>query len=97
MKELELGRYKMPSGCVCKVENGVLTIRESKAKKIEGDRCRNCKHYAIGHSINNQFWQTTICMKKPKSTKHLRPGQTAVYYHVNGRSKTCEMFERKEQ
>ena len=97
MKGLELGTYKIPEGCVCKVEKGKITIRESKAKKIEGDRCRNCKHCAMGHSINNSFWQTTICMKKPRSTKHLRPGLTAVYYHVSPTGKVCELFEKKEQ
>jgi hypothetical protein len=97
MKELEQGTYKIPNGCVCKVEKGVLTIRESKAKKIEGERCRNCKYYATGHSVNNQFYQTTICLKKPRSTKHLRPGLTAVYYHVSPTSKVCELFEKKEQ
>jgi hypothetical protein len=95
MEELKQGTYKLPDGCVYKVGKGVIIIRESKAKHIEGERCRDCKYYGTGHSVNSQFWQTTICMKKPKSTKHLRPGVNEVYFHVDPTSKICEMFEKK--
>lgn len=95
MEELKQGTYKLPKGCVCKVEKGVVTIRESKAKRIEDERCRDCKFFGTGHSINSQFWQTTICAKQPKTTKHLRLGLSEVFRHVSPTSKIREMFENK--
>ena len=91
LKEIEKGQYKVPEGMVATLSNGVITVRESKKQMVIGDRCKDCKHFASGHSTHPR-WTTTVCLEKPKRVEH----GVQLYYHVQALGKICECFDKKE-
>lgn len=91
MKELEIGQYKIPDGCVCRASNGILTVRKSKKAVVTDYRCSDCVHYAIGRSMTSVWYNSTVCLLKPKNERE------GTYYHVYALQKTCERFKKKEQ
>lgn len=95
METLEKGQYKIPEGMVAVVKQGIITIRENKTPVITGYRCRDCKHYALGHTTSS-FYTTTVCLLKPKKDIKKCP-DTQFYYSATPCGKTCEHFELREK
>ena len=95
IKELPKGQYQIPEGMVAVVSKGIVTVRENRTPVITGYRCRDCKHFASGHCTDN-YWTTTICLKKPKVTKSMKPGGK-FYYGATPTGKICDLFEPKDK
>ena len=95
METLQKGQYQIPEGMVAVVKNGVVTIRENRTPVVTGYRCRDCKHYVLGHSTSSHY-KSTVCLMKPKEPTKKCPG-TQLYYSAVPCGKTCEHFELKEK
>ena len=96
METIEIGQYKLPEGCVAKVKDGILTIRESHKAKVTESRCRDCEYFETGHAVRGCPWYVTkVCTKKPKTKKDIR-GNT-VYMTANPYGKICDNFKLKEK
>ena len=93
METLQKGQYQIPKGMVAVVKNGVVTIRENKTPVITGYRCRDCIHYASGHTTSSHY-VSTVCLMKPKTTNKC-PG-TQLYYSAVPCGKTCKHFKLKK-
>ena len=95
MKQIEKGEYKLPEGCVAKVDNGILTIREGKRRIIKDERCRDCKHCGMGYSSAGIYWKSTVCFKQLKIQKQQRLDGEPIYRHVSPTGKICKNFDKR--
>lgn len=93
IKELPKGQYRIPEGMVAVVSKGIVTVRENRTPVITGYRCRDCIHYALGHTTSSHY-MSNVCLMKPKEAPKKHPG-TQLYYSAVPCGKTCEHFELK--
>ena len=94
MKEIKIGEYSIPEGCIAKIKNGVIIIRESRRKVIQEYRCRDCAYCSKGATIKASYWISDICLKKPKGYKNFKGDDC--YKAVKLRDKICNNFKLKE-
>lgn len=95
METIEIGQYKLPEGCVAKVKDGILTIRESHKIVVTGYRCKDCEYCSNGHAVKGCSWYyTKVCLKKPKSKRDLNGGM--LYFTAKPYGKICNNFKLKK-
>ncbi len=103
--ELKIGEYLIPEGYTVKRIGNTLKVYRKKNRTLgEGEfRCKDCKHYVIGHS-NLCYWTTTVCDAKPKvlsdamekkKKNHKDYRHFKLYFAAITYGKPCDMFELK--
>ena len=91
METIKEGEYLIPAELTASIREGRLIVKPRVSRKLTEDdlRCRNCKHYAKGHTIASMY-VTTVCLKKPKEKEGL-------YYSASPYGKICGYFEKREE
>ena len=93
---LQEGEYIIPDGYTLKKVGNTIQVYKSKSRKLpEGVyRCKHCKHYRRGYSLNSGFYETFICdeafKKIAKDGRHL-------YKSAHPYTKPCDKFELKTE
>ena len=93
-KIIAQGEYILPEGCIAVSNGNMLSIRPSKKRIITGDRCRNCKHFGIGYTRQNNIMKTHVCFAQPKGKSNYYYGEPC-YHHTKGNYEICDSFEKK--
>lgn len=65
---LQEGEYLIPDGYSVKKVGNTLQVYKSKRNVLpEGEyRCKDCKHYVKGFSLNSGWYETNVCDMQPK-------------------------------
>ena len=97
MKELEQGEYRVPDGYVVRINKGARSLAIKPSQRLlrtmgVEKRCRDCKHFGEGKSIQKAWFTQYVCYRKPKTIN----GDAKYHYCAVGSSIACDMFEQKE-
>lgn len=96
---LSPGEYAVPSDCRVILSEGIVSVVKRKRNRLmEGEfRCRDCRHYADGHSVR-LWYATKVCMMKPKTLRYGRNtgSDVQMYYAAQPYGKPCPKFERAD-
>lgn len=97
IKELGPGQYRLPKGYVAKLLPGCreLVVRMNMHNIVNQKCCRDCKHFAEGHSTRPDL-TTTVCTKMPKLFKFRLGEPVQMYFARKSVDRACDMFEEKK-
>ncbi len=100
MTELTQGVYPLAPDCKAFVRDGKVIV-SSKRKVIDTTpRCRDCRHFGMGHSKYNQRHDSPVCLARPKDNGNtgyapqIRTQQR--YYSTQGCFRACNKFNPKD-
>ena len=86
---------RIPKGCTAVRDGNEIIIYKKLVLPIEGERCRDCTFWGIGHACDNPQ-KTEICLKRPKIGRINKFDDEQLYYHVSGAHIICNNYKRKE-